>query len=129
MPPDEVLAFRISRTLTSGARELRREIKEDVRDQNQKIERLAGDIGEVQGDVRHMSGKLSTLVGLVEKQLDVANEHSKMTLTTTLDVGKQHALVPVEDAKARRDNIAKVVALVTSAGFLLALIKLLVGCG
>lgn len=114
-----------SATAATTTQELRREMKDDIRDQNRKIEAIDTKVGSVAVSVGEMKGQLGTLVTLVEKQFDASNERQELKLTATLDVGKQTALIPVEDAKARRENIAKVVALVTSAGFILALIKLL----
>ena len=127
MPPDEEMAFRVSRTISRGTLELRREMKSDIRDQNLKIEKLDEKVDKSTVAITKVETKLDTVVDLLKQQLDASNERQELTLTAKLNVGQQTALVPVEDAKARRANIAKVVALFTSAGFILALIKILRG--
>ncbi len=118
----ELIAFRLSRTSTDSRRaadnsaELRREMREDVGRVNERIDGVIEKVDGVSGDVREMKGQLTTLVGLVEKQLDAANEVKTLTVTTKLDVEKAQAMVPVDRARASIENWKVVVGSIFGTG-------------
>jgi hypothetical protein len=127
----ELMAFHVQRTDSTTA-----ELKQSIAATNVRIDGVMTELGDLRAETSKLTGGVEQIVrsndrlaGIMEKQLEASNESKKLTLTAQLNVGEQTALVPVQDAKARRENIAKIVALLTSAAFIITLIKLLMGRG
>ncbi len=98
----------------SGTHELRLEVHARLEAVTARMDGVVAELGEVKGAVGSVQGSVNTLVGLVERQVEAS-----------IDVGKAHAMQPIEDARSRRALIAKVVGGLFSTAVLTALITAL----
>lgn len=103
------------------------EIRQDLAATNLRIDNVVNELGDFRTEtgkaIGALSGEVKALVKVYDKQtdvllkqLDAANEAKKLTLTAELNVGTQKALVPVEDARARRANWRTIVLSIFGAG-------------